>query len=195
MARDAVARYLAAAGRGPGGQTPAGDARPGAFGERRGVFVTILTYPDGDLRGCIGFPMPVLPLGEAIVRAAVSAAVDDPRFPPVTSRELGTLSFEVSLLTRPERIAGDRLAAVRVGEDGLIVSGHGQSGLLLPQVAAEQGWDARTFLRETCRKAGLPLGAWEDPEVEVSRFQAEIHHEVLPGGPVVTTSRRPGPGA
>jgi uncharacterized protein len=163
---------------------------PALFDEPRGVFVTLTELRDGALRGCIGFPVPVYPLRAAVPRAAVAAAVEDPRFPSLASRELGRTLLEVSLLTVPEPLdVADPLArpdAVRVGRDGLIVEAEGTSGLLLPQVATEQGWDARTFLAETCRKAGLRGDAWRSSRTRFRRFQAEIFHEVSPGGPVVS---------
>ena len=164
------------------------------FDEPRGVFVTLTEARGGALRGCIGFPVPVYPLRAAIPRAAVAAAVEDPRFPPVTAGELDRTLIEVSLLTVPEPLdVADPMArprSVRIGRDGLIVEADGTSGLLLPQVATEQGWDATTFLAETCRKAGLRADMWKSPRADFRRFQAEIFHETAPGGPVV--ARPPG---
>jgi uncharacterized protein (TIGR00296 family) len=152
----------------------------------RGAFVT-LTKPDGGLRGCIGVPYPVKPLGEAVVHAAVGAAKHDPRFPSVRASELGSLTLEVSALTAPEPIRCrpvDLPSHVRIGTDGLIVSGMGASGLLLPQVATEMGLTPDVFLSLTCEKAGLPADAWLNPEVEVRRFQAEVFAEATPRGVV-----------
>jgi len=140
-----------------------------------------------ELRGCIGLPYPVKPLGAAIVHAAVAAATHDPRFPRVRPSELSSLTVEVSALTEPEPIACDRLDLpkhVRIGTDGLIVSGMGTSGLLLPQVATEMGLTPDVFLSLTCEKAGLPSDAWLAHEVEVKRFQAEIFAEASPRGAV-----------
>lgn len=165
---------------------------PPSFDERRGVFVTLLRHPSGALRGCIGFPRPVLALRVAIPQAAWAAATEDPRFPPVAGSELDRLRIEVSLLTRPEPLPAlsppERARSVRVGTDGLIVEGFGSSGLLLPQVAPEQRWDAEEFLAGTCEKAGLPADAWRSPEVRVLRFQAEVFTEASPAGPVVARS-------
>jgi uncharacterized protein len=168
------------------------------FDERRGVFVTLKVASDGALRGCIGYPLPVLPLRTALPRVAVAAAVDDPRFPPVELGELGRLRLEVSILTPPEPIeasdAAGRLAAVLVGRDGLIVETDESSGLLLPQVAVEEGWTAEELLRATCLKAGLPASSWQSPRVHLRRFQAEVFSE----GPPVEDHRPPpvtlGPG-
>lgn len=155
----------------------------------RGVFVTLTRYPSDELRGCIGFPLPSYPLGEALLRAAAGAALEDPRFPPVQPSELERISVEVSVLTLPEPIEsprrGELPAQIVVGRDGLVVEGLGASGLLLPQVAPEQGWDSAEFLAETCRKAGLRGDAWLDLRVRVFRFRAEVFREERPNGPVV----------
>ena len=165
------------------------EGRVGPWAEKRGVFVTIKRFPDGELRGCIGYPLPVLPLGTAVGRAAVAAATEDPRFPPMRANELPRIILEVSVLTVPETIRGDRpeaiVSAVRVGRDGLVVEGYGMSGILLPQVAPEQGWTAEELLAGTCEKAGLPSSAWRRPEVRVRRFEAEVFREASPGGPLV----------
>ena len=162
---------------------------PPVFDEPRGVFVTLKRFPGGALRGCIGYPLPVLPLRSALVGAAVSAALEDYRFRPVAASELPRLSIEVSVLTPPVPLTfstpEEALRAVKVGRDGLIVDGFGSSGLLLPQVAPEEGWSAEELLNGTCEKAGLPPRSWQDPRVRVRRFEAEIFREVAPGGDVV----------
>lgn len=148
------------------------------FSDKRGVFVTITK--SGELRGCIGFPYPVMPLGEAIEDAAVAAATGDPRFPVVRKDELGSVLVEVTILTIPFPVAGDpvkRPDQIEVGRHGLIVRGRGTSGLLLPQVATEYGWDSTTFLDNTCIKAGLPERCWTQPNVEVLTFEGQIFHE------------------
>ncbi len=159
------------------------------FDEPRGVFVTLKQPPDSLLRGCIGYPLPVLPLREALVQAAVGAALHDPRFPPVDALEVPELTLEVSVLTVPELLDAsapdDLVSSVRVGRDGLLVEAGRASGLLLPQVAPEEGWDAFELLDGTCAKAGLPAGAWRRPSVRVHRFQAEVFRELAPGGAVV----------
>ncbi len=152
----------------------------------RGVFVT-LSNPDGGLRGCIGLPYPVKPLREAVVHAAVGAAMHDPRFPRVREPELDSLTIEVSALTAPETIwckPHELSDHVMVCKDGLIVSGMGTSGLLLPQVATDMGLTSYVFLSLTCEKAGLPPDAWLTAEVQVRRFQAEVFAEATPRGVV-----------
>lgn len=170
----------------------AGRAAPnvGPFGEPRGVFVTInrAEHTPERLRGCIGFPYPVKPLGEAIQEAARAAAMEDPRFPPVSKSELGSIVLEVSILTPPRPLSAssprDLPSKVRIGTDGLIISRYGASGLLLPQVATEFGMDPVVFLSQACMKAGLPPDSWLDKETEVQTFQAEIFAETEPRGRV-----------
>jgi hypothetical protein len=160
---------------------PAGDPAP-IFRERRGVFVTLTE--EGELRGCIGFPYPVMPLGDAIREAAVAAALQDPRFPPVRGSELPAIMIEVTVLSVPQKLACDpaeRPSHVEVGRHGLIVQGMGTSGLLLPQVATEYGWDSTTFLDHTCTKAGLPVLCWTKKGVEVLTFEGQIFRETPAG--------------
>jgi uncharacterized protein len=151
---------------------------PPVFNEKRGVFVTITK--NGELRGCIGFPYPMLPLKEALEGAASSAALEDPRFPPVRAHELPDLFIEVTVLTPPIPLTGqpgDRPGLVVVGKHGLIARLSGRSGLLLPQVATEYEWDAVEFLYHTCVKAGLPGDCWKNPASEILTFEGQIFHE------------------
>ncbi len=164
------------------------------FYEPRGVFVTLnrLTGRPGserkELRGCIGFPEPVKPLVEALIEAAVAAAVEDPRFPPVALEEMSRIVIDVSVLTPPRLLdVRDRrmlLKEVRIGRDGLIVERGFNRGLLLPQVAVEENWDPETFLSYTCVKAGLPPGCWLDEKTRVYRFEAIVFEEESPNGEV-----------
>lgn len=164
------------------------------FYEPRGVFVTLnrLTGQPGserkELRGCIGFPEPVKPLVEALIEAAVAAAVEDPRFPPVALEEMSRIVIDVSVLTPPRLLdVRDRrmlLKEVRIGRDGLIVERGFNRGLLLPQVAVEENWDPETFLSYTCVKAGLPPGCWLDEKTRVYRFEAIVFEEESPNGEV-----------
>jgi len=155
-----------------------------------GVFVTLnrVEGPVHRLRGCIGFPYPEKPLVEAVVDAAISAALRDPRFSPVSAEEMDSIVVEVSVLTPPELLrveSPDRYPdQVEVGRDGLIVSRGGRRGLLLPQVPVEWGWDAEEFLTQCCLKAWLPPDAWLTPGTEVSKFQAIIFSEETPRGTV-----------
>jgi hypothetical protein len=173
-----------------GRKMPARNLDSGRFSEARGVFVTLNTAaPTGNnLRGCIGFPYPVKRLGDAIREAAVAAASEDPRFPPVGREELGSIIVEVSVLTPPRDLDVPRRempSHVRIGQDGLVVSRSYASGLLLPQVASEFGMGQVEFLSQTCIKAGLPPDAWLDTATRVQVFQAEIFAEKKPRGEVV----------
>jgi uncharacterized protein len=160
---------------------------PGTFREKRGAFVTIHTYPEHGLRGCIGYPEPVFSLGKALVKAA-QGACHDPRFPYLHSNELDRIVVEVSILTPPEEIkATDRKSLpsnVEVGKDGLIMEMGYCRGLLLPQVATEWDWDSETFLAETCVKAGLTPDCWLDKKAKVYKFQAEVFTEDEPRGKI-----------
>ncbi|HXW94730.1 MAG TPA: TIGR00296 family protein [Nitrososphaerales archaeon] len=173
--------------------TPRGRApRPlGVLAEKRGVFVTLNTVEGGakQLRGCIGYPEPIKPLWEAVQDVTVYAS-EDPRFPsPVMQEELGSIEVEVSVLTLPQEIRATRRqdlpSKIRLGVDGLIVSNSFTSGLFLPQVATEQGWDQETFLSEACGKANLPFDSWLREDTKVQTFQAEVFAESSPGGEVV----------
>ncbi len=158
------------------------------YAEPRGCFVTL--FKEGQLRGCIGYPQPVLPLYAALVSAARDVTQRDPRFLPVKPEELVKINVEVSVLTPPTLIGvtepQDYLENIIIGEDGLYIRADFGSGLLLPQVASERDWDVLTFLEHTCYKAGLPLNAWKDIErVHIYKFQSQIFEEVEPGGEVV----------
>ena len=139
-----------------------------------GAFVT-LNERGGELRGCIGSIEAVVPLAQAVASSAVNAAFRDPRFYPVTREELPNLHMEISVMS-PIVIVDD-VDAIEVGRDGLIISRGGRAGLLLPQVAAEYGWDRDTFLRQTCIKAGLTPESWRLPDCRIEKFSAEVFGE------------------
>jgi len=141
--------------------------------ENCGAFVTIKKH--GQLRGCIGYIIAVKPLHETVKDVAASAAVNDFRFTPVTEKELDELELEISALTPLKRINDAR--EIEVGKHGLYMKQGLNSGLLLPQVATEYGWDRETFLEHTCTKAGLPKDAWKDPSTEIYTFTAEVFDE------------------
>ncbi|MFW6458493.1 MAG: AmmeMemoRadiSam system protein A [Halodesulfurarchaeum sp.] len=169
-----------------GTKPPRPDSVDRVFQIERGAFVTL--KKENQLRGCIGRPTPDQPALQAIRVAAADAATNDPRFPPVSAQELPSIRTEVSVLTPPEQLDSPHPETVTVGRDGLLVSGRGKSGLLLPQVPVDQGWDAETFLAQTCRKAGLPADCWRDSAVSIERFSAQIFEEQTPKGVIV---RRP----
>lgn len=161
---------------------------PESFKKKSGVFVTINTYPEHELRGCIGYPEPFFPLIESLTKSAMSAT-EDPRFPPLSEKELDGIVVEVSLLTPPELIKvakpKDYIKNVEIGKDGLIAAKGYFRGLLLPQVPVEWDWDVEEFLSETCMKAGLMPDAWLEKDTRLYKFSAEIFMEVEPRGKVV----------
>jgi len=136
--------------------------------ELRGAFTTV--YSIGQLRGCVGYPTPVMSLYRTVVETAQSAAFDDPRFVPVTLREVPGLKISISVLSPVKPIRAEDIV---IGRDGLIISQGSHRGLLLPQVPVEHGWDRITFLEQTCRKAGLPLDAWKTGAA-IEAFTAEV---------------------
>ncbi|MEW6592403.1 MAG: TIGR00296 family protein [Candidatus Hadarchaeota archaeon] len=154
--------------------------------EHRGVFVTLSKR--GELRGCIGRPLPTMPLMDAVVDSAVSSATMDPRFPPVAPKELQEIVVEVSVLTKPEVVkvknSRDYPKCITVGKHGIIMECEGFAGLLLPQVPVEWQWNEEEFLSHGCMKAGLQPDEWLKGKVCVSRFCAQIFKEKEPRGEV-----------
>ncbi|HXV46680.1 MAG TPA: TIGR00296 family protein [Nitrososphaera sp.] len=159
--------------------------------ERAGVFVTLnyLTRnKEEHLRGCIGFPLPEKILRQSVVEAAIAAATEDPRFPPVDRKELDSMIFEVSVLTPPEEInakPADYKKEIKIGRDGLILRWRYGSGLLLPQVPVELKWGVDEYLANICYKAGAPADACLDPASKLYRFQAAVFKEAEPRGRVL----------
>lgn len=135
-----------------------------------GAFVTLKR--NGALRGCIGYVMAEEPLYKTITRMAQAAAFEDPRFSPLVAEELEGLDVEISVLG-PLTPCED-VQAIEIGRHGLIIRRGMYSGLLLPQVPVEWGWDRETFLAHTCRKAGLPENAWQQPDTQIIWFEAEV---------------------
>ena len=153
-----------------GGKPPKPEVFSPTLNEPRGAFVTL--HKDGKLRGCIGHIRAQKPLVETIVEMAEAAAFQDPRFPPVTTKELSQLEYEISVLTPLRRIKD--VEEIQVGIHGIYMKRGPSSGLLLPQVATEWGWDRITFLEHTCSKAGLPEDAWKDKKTEIYIFSADV---------------------
>lgn len=173
LARAAIEQYLSEQTR-----LKAPADLPASFDEKRGVFVTLNKY--GNLRGCIGYPYPVFKLKDAIIDSAISAAVGDPRFPPVTKREFENVTIELTVLSMPQVLKAtpkELPTHIEIGRHGLIVKRGLYQGLLLPQVATEYNWAPEEFLCQTCWKAGLPLDAWLEEETEVSTFEGQIFKE------------------
>ena len=155
-----------------------------------GVFVTL--NKQDSLRGCIGYPLPIKKLSDGLIDAAISAATQDTRFSPVSVDELDKITFEVTVLTPPVEIKVEQpseyLKQIQVGKDGLIVENSYSSGLLLPQVPTEYGWDVEEFLEYTCQKAGLEKDAWKDKDTKISKFQGVIFKEESPNGTIIRES-------
>jgi AmmeMemoRadiSam system protein A len=166
LARRAIENHF-----GAGGALKPGHKDP-AMKEKRGAFVTLKI--DGELRGCVGYPLPVKPLDETIVEMAVAAASQDFRFAPLTIEEVDRARIEISVLSLPRQVLD--VGEVEVGRHGIIVSKGVHRGLLLPQVPLEYGWDRETFLSHGCLKAGLPGDAWKKgAHIEV--FEARVFSE------------------
>jgi AmmeMemoRadiSam system protein A len=138
------------------------------FSEPRGVFTSL--YLRGQLRGCVGYVLPVSPVYRAVADTARAAALEDTRFHPVTLPEARDLEIELSILSPPQPISAE---AVEIGRHGLLITLAGRRGLLLPQVPTEHHWDRQTFLEQTCRKAALPLDAWQKGAT-IEAFTAEV---------------------
>ena len=139
--------------------------------EPRGAFTSL--YLRGELRGCVGYVLPVSSVYQAVIDTARAAAFEDARFYPVKLGEAEHLQIELSILSPPYPISADE---VEVGRHGLLISMEGRRGLLLPQVPIERDWDRVTFLEQTCRKAGLPIDAWQKGAV-IEAFMAEVFGE------------------
>jgi len=146
--------------------------------QARGVFVSL--HRRGALRGCIGYLAAVKPLMAAVEEMAAAAAFHDPRFNPLREEELADLEVEISVLTPMEPIK--KIEDIQVGKHGLYIEQGLNRGLLLPQVATEWKWDRKTFLEQTCCKAGLPPDAWKDQATRISTFTAEIFSDHGPQG-------------
>jgi hypothetical protein len=175
LARDSLEYYLKT------GEKLRSPKVPPQLKEKSGVFVTISTK-QGDLRGCTGIPNPVEPLVKGVIDSAIDAGINDSRFRPVKSRELGNLNFEVTVLTKPEPITSksypELLEKIHLGKDGLMIKSDGHSGLFLPQVPEEFGWNKEQYYTELCEKAGIPLKQGEDLQrTKVFKFQGKIFEE------------------
>lgn len=185
LARKAVKNYLES-----GETIKAPENAVAKLNLKCGVFVTLNSIKHGEkrLRGCIGHPYPDTPLIEAVIDSAISSAVRDPRFRPVSFNELDHILFEVSVLTPPKILKQDNPAnypsKIKVGQDGLIVEKGVFKGLLLPQVPVEWKWDEEEFLCQCCIKAGLPADCWLLNETKIYKFQAIIFKEKSPKGEI-----------
>ncbi len=184
LAREAISTYLTS---GKVLSTP--QLASEVLKEKRGVFVTLTTHHEKELRGCIGIPEPIKPLAEATIDAAISSATRDPRFPMVRPEELSGLTVEVTVLTRPESITvedpHEYTEEIELGRHGLTIEKGRYRGLLLPQVPIEHGFDIGEYLGCLCMKAGLPGDSWSKQDVKICRFEGIIFSETTPEGRVV----------
>ncbi len=156
------------------GEKPAFSTRSPALLQPRATFVTLRVRETGELRGCRGEIVARQPLMDSVQNMAIASATDDPRFMPVTVGEVPGLHIEISALTPMKPIKPEEVV---VGRHGLmIVKGH-NSGLLLPQVPVEQGWDREKFLRGLCQKAWLPENVWKAKDAQLYAFEAEVWGE------------------
>jgi AmmeMemoRadiSam system protein A len=138
----------------------------------QGAFVTLKV--EGELRGCVGYPLPVKPLFETVAETAVAAASQDFRFDPLSQKELDRVTIEISVLSPPQPV--DDPDEVKIGLHGIIVSKGIHKGLLLPQVPVEHSWDRETYLRHGCLKAGLDPEEWKKG-VKIEVFTARVFSE------------------
>lgn len=167
LARASIAAALS------GDAPPASTLRSRSLDTECGAFVTL--NKGGRLRGCIGYIQAVKPLRETVSEMAVQAAMHDPRFPSVSAGELDDIDIEISVLSPLVEVKD--VEEIQVGRDGLLVRLGAASGLLLPQVATDYGWDRGTFLEQTCRKAGLPADSWKRDDILILKFTAEVFGE------------------
>lgn len=151
-------------------KVPKFDEKDPLLDQKLGLFVTLRKGPGKDLRGCIGHIFPIKPLREALPELTVASATQDPRFPPVRANELKDITIEISILSPLKRVKDWR--EIQIPGDGVYVKRGFRSGVFLPQVADETGWDRETFMRHLCvGKAGLPPDAWKDPNTELYVFR------------------------
>jgi len=144
-----------------------------ALNGRRGCFVTI--KQEGKLRGCIGNFQSELPLFKEVAEMAATSASKDPRFYPLQEEDLATISLDISVLSPLEKI--DDINLIEVGKHGIYLEKGYYRGVLLPQVASEHSWDRKTFLKQTCLKAGLPTDAWQSDDTDIYIFNAQVFSE------------------
>jgi AmmeMemoRadiSam system protein A len=147
------------------------------FSEKCGAFVTI--HISGRLRGCIGYIVGQKNIPETVLDMSQASAFRDPRFSPLSSGEFKNIDIEISVLSPIEKVVD--ISEIKIGRDGLIITHGHRSGLLLPQVATEQGWNLDQFLENTCYKAGLPGDAWKWKDIQIEKFSAQVFGEKEPG--------------
>lgn len=138
-----------------------------------GAFVSL--HKEEELRGCIGNCAPTTPLYETVTEMTEAAASRDRRVTPISGKELTEIRIDITVLS-PLQTVEDPLA-LEVGRHGLHIASGGKRGILLPQIAPRYRWDIKTFLEQTCVKAGLRKHAWSEPSTRISSFTALIIEE------------------
>ncbi len=168
LARDTIEKYITQ------GIILKYENKDPVLNEQCGAFVTI--HNKGELRGCIGLIEGAQELYKTIIEMAIESSTGDPRFSPVTPDELNEIDIEISVLSPPRRV--NSIEEIIMGKHGVIVKKGIRSGVFLPQVATETGWDKKTFLEQLCMgKAGLPKDAYLDKNTEIYIFEAEVFGE------------------
>ena len=167
LAKLMIVQSLAGEGRGVPPLPP--DASP-LLRSPLGAFVTL--HQQGRLRGCIGNMVSDDPLWNTVARMACAAAFDDRRFPPLSPAEWPTTEVEISVLGPLEPCPDP--ARIELGRHGLLLAQGGRSGVFLPQVPVDQGWDLATYLAQLCGKANLPRGAWQAPDARLYWFESVV---------------------
>lgn len=167
LARNTVIRVV------DGDESPPLPEGPPGIKQSMGAFVTL--HWKGHLRGCIGMLEARAPLDETVREMAEAAALRDYRFQSVTAEEIPEIDIEISALSPLRKI--DDVNEIEIGTHGVWITKGVYRGVLLPQVATEQGYDRTTFLQQTCRKAGLPPDAWKDPDTIIEIFSADVFGE------------------
>lgn len=170
IARDAVASCFPGK---PASRNPAHALSAALALRGHGAFVTL--HENGQLRGCIGRMGSDERLADLVAAMAKAAAFEDPRFPPVEATELDSIVIEITVLGPMEKLSDP--TDLVIGRHGLYINHRSRSGVLLPQVATEQGWDKWEFLDRVCWKAGLPEGSWKEPGARVYVFEGLVFGE------------------
>ena len=138
-----------------------------------GAFVTLHIH--GQLRGCIGNLVGVKPLYITIRDMAIASAFEDPRFMPLSKKELEEIDIEISVLSPLEKIKS--IDEIKIGDHGILIKRGFRSGTFLPQVAPEQGWDVNQLLENVCLKAGMSADSWQAPDTELFVYSAIVFGE------------------
>ncbi len=158
------------------------------YAEHRGVYILLYHYPTITMRGSSGFSRPVSQLNKLVVEAAIAAATEDPKHVPVSEPELDECVIELYILSDPERVEkrDNRKITklIKAGKDGVMIQYGFKSGVILPTIAARNGWKQEEMLDNACIEAGLPKDSWKRKEIELHRFTAKVFRESRPHGMV-----------